>query len=188
MDEIYCLPPDYKILKNKLGLTRSDKLAIAERALVNYRIEQGCPTGDFDLKHLQAIHGHLFQDVYEWAGQIRQVEISKSHQFMFRQYIETGMHDAHKRIISNNYFQGTSAKNFADEAGKIIGDVNYVHPFREGNGRTQLQYLEQLAIKAGHKIDLTLLAPAAWIQASISANDGNYTLMENCIFAALLKS
>ena len=184
-DTIYCYPPDYKILKNKLNIQSQDDLNRKERQFATFRITQGCPTGDFDLAHLQAIHHHIFQDIYTWAGEIRQVEISKSHQFMFRQYIASGMHDVHKRIKQQHYFQGMKPNQFAKEAGTIIGDVNYVHPFREGNGRTQLQYLEQLADKAGHPIDLMRLNPKEWIQASINANDGDYTLMEKCIFNAL---
>jgi fido (protein-threonine AMPylation protein) len=52
--------------------------------------------------------------------------------------------------------------------------VNYVHPFREGNGRTQLQYLKQLAAQADHPIDLTALGPARWLDASIAAHGGDY--------------
>ena len=135
---------------------------------------------------MQAIHGHIFQDVYEWAGQIREVEISKTDQFMFRQYIPTGMNDVHKRIVKAGYFKGTNRDDFAEQAGEIIGDVNYVHPFREGNGRTQLQYLKQLTVRAGHKIDLSRLDPAKWIEASKTAHEADYRMMGDCIRDALI--
>jgi hypothetical protein len=69
--------PGTSILKNRLGIRKLSELDRVERQFVRERIMEGIPRGDFDLKHLQAVHHHLFQDVYEWAGQIRTVEISK---------------------------------------------------------------------------------------------------------------
>ena len=68
-----------------------------------------------------------------------------------------------------------------------MGDVNYVHPFREGNGRTQLQYLEQLAEQAGHPLDLTRLNPQAWIDASRAAHEGDYAPMAHAIELAFVE-
>lgn len=76
-DTVYCYPPDYTVLKNRLGLRDAEALDRAERRLVYLRQAEDIPTGDFDLAHLRAIHRHLFQDVFDWAGQIRTVEISK---------------------------------------------------------------------------------------------------------------
>ena len=131
------------VLRNKFGLLDQELLDKQERRYVVQRIRHGLPNGDFDLSHLKAIHHHLFQDVYDWAGQIRTVEIARGgEQFQFRHYIVTGMADVHRRITD---------------------DVNHVHPFCEGNGRKQLQYLKLLAERAGHKIDLTKLQAGAWI-------------------------
>ena len=66
-----------------------------------------------------------------------------------------------------------------------MGDVNHVHPFREGNGRAQLQYLKQLAAGAGHAIDLTRIDPAAWLDASRHSNAGDHAAMTRCIRQAL---
>ncbi|WP_208348993.1 Fic/DOC family protein [Pseudaestuariivita rosea] len=114
------------------------------------------------------------------------MEISKGPtQFMPRQFIETGINDIHKRIVASNYLQGTSPEAFAQQAGELIGDLNHAHPFREGNGRTQMQYLKQLAEKAGHPIDLTQIDTKDWIAASIRSNDADYGLMQDCIRGAL---
>ena len=84
--------PGTATLRNKLGILDGDLLDYHERELVTQRTRQGVPGGNFDLAHLRAIHLHLFQDVYDWAGQIRTVEMSKGgSQFQFRQYIQTGM-------------------------------------------------------------------------------------------------
>ena len=144
--------------------------------------------GQFDLAHLKTIHHHLFQDIYEWAGEIRETEISKGgSQFQFLQYIETGMADVHRRIVSHGFLKNLSKHDFADLAGEIMGDVNYVHPFREGNGRTQMQYLKQLAEQAGHGIDLTRIDRDLWMRSSRLAHQGNYQLMAHCIRDAIRK-
>ncbi|WP_127598180.1 Fic/DOC family protein [Nitratireductor alexandrii] len=185
-DTRYCYPPDYTVLKNRLNLRDAAELDHFEREFVMQRIAEGVPSGDFDLAHLKAIHRYLFQDVYEWAGELRMVEISKDgHQFQFRRYIETGMADIHRRLIAKEFLGGLDASGFAREAGTIMGDINYVHPFREGNGRTQLLYLEQLAERAGHAIDLTRIQRNTWMTASRQAHLGNYEPTAACIAAAL---
>ncbi len=90
--------PGTSVLRNKLNLRDAGVLDRYERELVTDRIALGVPTGTFNLRHLQAIHRHLFQDVYDWAGKIRTLEIAKDgHQFQFRAYIQTGMADVHRR-------------------------------------------------------------------------------------------
>jgi cell filamentation protein len=174
------------VLRNKLDIQDANELDRVERQLAWSRIQEGIPQGDFDLKHLKAIHRHLFQDIYEWAGQVRLVEISKGEsQFQFRQYIETGMADVHRRIVKSDFLRDLQRSVFVAEAARIIGDVNYVHPFREGNGRTQLQYLKQLSERAGHPLDLTKIDAAGWLEASKEAHRARYDLMGRLINDAL---
>jgi len=185
-DTAYCYPPDFSVLKNKLNIRDAADLDRVERRLVNTRIAKGVPTGKFDLAHLKAIHRHLFQDIYDWAGQVRTVEISKGgSQFQFRRYIETGMADVHRRLVAGNFLKNLSIADFAREAGPIMGDVNYVHPFREGNGRTQMIYLKQFVAQAGHAIDLTRIERDAWMASSRQAHIGRYDAMSECIARAL---
>jgi cell filamentation protein len=158
-----------------------------ERELVTQRIKDGTPIGQFDLAHLQAIHRHLFQDIYDWAGELGTVEINKGgHQFQFRQYIQTGMADVHRRLRASNVLKDLSAEDFARQAAVIIGDVNYVHPFREGNGRAQMQCLKQLAAHAGHDLDLTRIKPKAWIEASKASFATDYDRMTSAIGGAIV--
>jgi cell filamentation protein len=178
--------PGSSVLRNRLGITNGARLDYVERELVTQRATEGIPAGRFDLIHLRAIHRHLFQDVYDWAGEIRTVEIAKgSHQFQFRRYIETGMADIHRRLERARFLRRLSRAAFAAAAGEIMGDVNYVHPFREGNGRAQMFYLEQLAAQAGHPIALSRIDSARWIAASRAAHDGDYRLMGDEIGRAL---
>lgn len=181
-DTVYCYPPDYNVLKNKHGIRDQEILDRLERGLVHDRSFEPMPTGDFDLDHLRAIHHHLFQDIYDWAGDVRTVEISKGgSQFQAKDYIETGMEDVHRRILKHGYLRDLNAEEFSGLVGEIIGDVNYVHPFREGNGRTQIYYYKQLARQAGHDVDLTKLTQESWMAASRQAHQGNYDPMRDCL-------
>lgn len=180
--------PGTSILRNRLGIFDSSKLDRIERRLVADRIAEGVPTGAFDLTHLRAIHRHLFQDVYDWAGELRTVEIFKGgNQFQFRQYIQTGMADVHRRLVRAGFLERLPVGEFAREAGIIIGDINYIHPFREGNGRTQAQYLKQLGERAGHRIDLKRLDPIVWIEASKASHSADYKLMADVIRGAIIR-
>ena len=185
-DRDYCYPPDFTVLRNRLHIRDAATLAAAERQFVAQRLLEPVPKGDFDLDHLRAIHRHLFQDLYAWAGEVRTVEIAKGDsRFQPRRLIETGMADIHRRIVAAGYFRASAPGAFAEGAGPLLGDVNHVHPFREGNGRTQLQYLKQLAARAGHGLDLTRVDRAAWLKASRRSNAGDHAAMTGCIRSAL---
>ena len=178
--------PGTTVLRNRLGTTDPDYLDKQERALVVLRSRRGVPRGSFDLAHLRAIHRHLFQDVYDWAGELRTVEISKGRQqFQFRKFIETGMGDVHGRLVRSRFLKGLAAAAFAEAAAVIVGDINYIHPFREGNGRTQLQYLKQLADQAGHRLDLARIDGPAWIAGSVASHAADYAPMAAVLLAAL---
>lgn len=188
LDEKLYKYPGTDVLRNKLGIQDAAALDYAERMHVRRQVVKGCPSGQFDLTHLQAIHRHLFQDVYEWAGEIRQVPLRKGDsQFFPPSRIGLAMEDIHRRLVKQNYLCNLDEAAFSKGAGTIIGDINLVHPFREGNGRTQLQYLQQLGIKAGHIIRLSEIDPKQWIEASKRANRATpvYDLMRECITQSL---
>ena len=155
------------VLRNRFDIQGGDALAHAERLLVAQRMKEGAPAGHFDLVHLQAIPHHLFQDVYDWAGKPRTIEIAMgSSHFLPASRIEMGMADVHRQRTVASFPQDLRPARFAEAAAHTIGDLNDVHPFREGNGRTQCEYLRQLAAQAGHALDLSRLRPRQWIDAS----------------------
>ncbi|KQT64475.1 MULTISPECIES: Fic/DOC family protein [unclassified Aureimonas] len=185
-DDVYTYPPDFLVLRNRLDIRDAALLSEIEREYTLFRMMDGVPKGAFDLRHLCLIHRHIFQDVYDWAGDIRTVEISKGNShFQFRRFIEAGMDDIHRRLVERDFLKGLDIVAFATEAGSIMGDVNYVHPFRDGNGRTQLAYFRQLAEQAGYWFDPNHLEPDAWIAASVAAHHANYAPMGRCILEAL---
>jgi len=139
------------------------------------------------MTHLRQIHGHLFQDVYAWAGQFRTIDIAKRQTyFLTNSRLEVGLDYVHGQVVKQNFLKALSADDSAKKAATVIGDLNYVHPFWEGNGRTQVVYLKSLGSKAGHKMDLSRLSPKTWIRASIEATDqSNPRLMETAIRAPI---
>ena len=103
-DRNCCYPPDFTVLRNRPGIRAAPALEAATRGLVAQRFLEPLPTGNFGLSHLKAIHRHLFQDVYIWAGMVRTVEIAEDGSwFQPRRFIETGMADIHRRIGDGNY-------------------------------------------------------------------------------------
>ena len=72
----YCYP-NSTVLKNKLDLTDADELEAFEAEVSDARADEELPAGDLDFPHFKAVHRHLFQDVYDWAGEIRTVRMSK---------------------------------------------------------------------------------------------------------------
>jgi len=180
--------PGTDVLRNKLGIQDKEELERTERRLVDQRMRQGCPEGNFDLAHLEAIHRHLFQDVYEWAGQLRTVDMYKSAPGEFKppDRIEMAVHGAHELAVQTDFLRDMNVWEFSDKAAQIIGDINQAHPFREGNGRTQFEFLEQLGERAGHNVDTTRIERAAWSKASIDASQGNYGAMNDQIRAAIV--
>jgi cell filamentation protein len=114
------------------------------------------------------------------------VEIANGgHQLQFRCYISTGMADVHRRLEQSDRLRNLNPAAFAKMAGEIMGDLNYVYPFRDGNGRTQLIYLEQLAAQASHPLEIGQIDPARWIIGSQAAHHGNYEPMANEIERAI---
>ena len=185
-DPTYCYPPRYRVLRNNFKIRNQKALDAVEREFVTERMCEPLPQGHFDLAHLRAIHHHLFQDLYEWAGDIRTVEISKNgSQFQACRLIVEEMSDINRRLAKHDYLKGLDGATFALKAGEILGDVNFVHPFREGNGRSQILYLKQLAEQAGHPINLTLIEKEAWMTGSQESHHRDYSRLVRCIAIAI---
>jgi fido (protein-threonine AMPylation protein) len=175
------IDPGSGCLRNLLGVKDSKVLSKIETAFVLnrcYELQQASfdkkfnKTFDFD--HLKDIHKHLFQDVYEWAGQVRHVNISKG-DTLFSHYplIERGAHYIFSGLKKKNYLEGLAPDEFSKEAGYYLGEINHIHPFREGNGRTQREFINQLAHHNGYHIEWGNITQKQMIEASIEADQGN---------------
>lgn len=144
------------ILRNRLGLVTGADLEAAEReithsALILLREEPAPPS--YDLPHMREIHRRIFGDVYDWAGEIRTVAIAKGNLFCLPQYIEPSAAEIFGQLREENLLQGLGRGEFLDRLAYYLGEVNALHPFREGNGRAQRAFFEQLAGDAGYTLN-----------------------------------
>jgi len=179
-DSKYCYPNSFTLI-NKLGIKDDETLNEAERKITAIRIYDlrlKPIRGIFDLKHLQAIHGYIFRDVYSWAGQLRTVNIAKGNQFCNCMYIESGWKPIVDKLKGeDNYLIGTPADHIYEKLAYYLGEINVIHPFREGNGRTQRVFIESLAQVAGFHVNFKSVTTAEMIEASAYAFDCNYGKM-----------
>ena len=141
----YCYPGS-SVLKNRLGLRDQAELDAFEALITAQRGEEPLPRGGFRLRHYRAIHHHLFQDVFEWAGKCRTVRIAKGgSMFCYPECIEGEMREAvHKSCAPDDFLRNLPAREFARLSADFLAELNAIHPFREGNGRT-LAHLSDLA-------------------------------------------
>jgi cell filamentation protein len=141
---------------NRFHITDYNRLQRIEAPLVAKRggeLEDLGITGNFDPTHLRAIHKYLFQDVFAWAGEFRVVNISKgSSSFGPALHIAAALADTLAKLHAESLLTGLSPHTFAARAAFYLGEINAIHPFREGNGRTQREFLRQLALQAGHPL------------------------------------
>jgi cell filamentation protein len=164
------------VLRNKLGLSTAAELEAAEReithaALILLRETQVRPT--YDLPHLCTVHRRIFADIYEWAGRVRTVAISKGSLFCLPRYIEPSAAEIFRQLSDENFLQSLERDVFLDRLTYYLGEVNAIHPFREGNGRTQRAFFEQLADDAGFTLAWRHLDAARNIAASVAIMRGD---------------
>lgn len=169
----YCYP-DTTVLKNRAHIRDQATLDRFEDDAASQRAEEPYPVGRLSVSHYKALHRHLFQDVYAWAGKFRTVRISKGGStFCYPEHIDGEMRRLFSELRQNRFFEGATADAFARGAAHFLAELNAIHPFREGNGRTQLTYLTLLAERAGHPLDLDALDPEAILRATIASFGGN---------------
>jgi cell filamentation protein len=100
------------------------------------------------------MHKYIFQDVYPWAGQFRTVNISKDRaMFAAATFVDSTLEAILQKLPGENYLTGSGLETFARRAGFYLGEINAIHPFRDGNGRAQREFIRELAVAAGFPID-----------------------------------
>jgi cell filamentation protein len=173
VDDPYCYPGT-SVLKNRLNLRTQAELDEFETFITAQRADEPFPEGRLGYSHYRAIHRHLFQDVYAWAGRLRTVRITKgTSTFCYPEHIDREMRRVFADLHALTYLSGLDAATFAQKAAHFLAELNAIHPFREGNGRTQLAYLTLLAERAGHALALARLTPQAILDATIISFQGD---------------
>jgi cell filamentation protein len=172
IDDPYCYPGT-TVLINRLGLRNQRELDAFESEISLQRSTESLPSGRLSYTHYRAIHRHLFQDVYAWAGKVRTVRISKGEStFCYPEHIDQEMAKLFKASGQAGHLRRTSPEAFAKHAAHFLAELNAIHPFREGNGRTQLTFLTLMAEKAEHPLALRKMHPERIMQAVIASFGG----------------
>lgn len=188
--DIYSYKDAPDVLINNFNIKDAKKLEKLEQLKVNFQAGnfQGYPKGSFDLKHFQALHKYLFGEVYPWAGEIRQISISKGESiFCTPEYIEASYKNIYKEIVKDNYLKKVSNNALPEHLAYYHGEINMVHPFREGNGRTTRAFLDLMVFTSkGFNLDYENVNKKEFIEASIDSSVFNYNKMEN-IYKRIIK-
>lgn len=164
------------VLRNRLGLRDAAALARAEAELVAVRmaaVDRAGVPGGYDLPHLQAFHWHLFGDVYTWAGQLRTVRIGKGRAFCPPDDLRARGAALFDGLAAADHLRGLDRAGTVRGLAELLAGINDLHPFREGNGRTQRAFVGRLAQDRGYRIRWDALDPDANLAASRAAADGD---------------
>lgn len=158
-------------LKNKLGLRDSSLLESFELEMTTLRAREALPRGKFDPLHYRRVHFHMFQDVYTWAGKYRTVRTSKGgNPFCFPEHIEAQMNRLFGTL--KKPLDAENDEQFVSDAAEFLAELNAIHPFREGNGRTQLTFMSMVSEKAGFPLDFSRVRRASFLPAMIASYAG----------------
>ena len=163
-DNYEYIDPDYTytdfetgVLRNLAGITDPQDLLFFESAAVVKRAQELeiHPIKIQNAATLLDIHRYLFQDVYHWAGQKRTVEISKQGKpFFLTEYFDNGFSYIDNLIVDYRKVDPADKSILAGHLAMLLDNINYLHPFREGNGRTQREFIRVLALEKGYSLNL----------------------------------
>jgi len=188
-DRVYCYP-DSEVLMNKLGIRDMNKLHSFERRLTMLRLSELLDkpiVGQFNLEHLQRIHKYIFQDVYEWAGQIRTVDIAKGNMFCNVKFIKPQAEVIFGNLEKENYLTGLEEDVFVKRLAYYFAEINALHPFREGNGRSQREFIRSLALYNGYIISFAKIGTEDMLKASRDSFLCDYREMERIFSICICK-
>lgn len=182
----YCYP-DTGVLRNKLEIYDAAELEEAERelSLINAdSIELSPPPYNF--AYLKYLHDQLFHDLYGWAGEVRTIDIAKGDtRFCNVNRIVPEAEKLFTSLTTQHYFTQLEKAELIYACAELYGDLNVIHPFREGNGRAQRLFFEHLIINCGYQLSWHSLGRDEWIKANIAGYYCDYqplaSIFERCI-------
>lgn len=167
---------DTTCLINKFNIQNEEQLAKVEASITlakTAELERNPICTSFNFEHYQKIHQYLFEDLYEWEGQIRTVDISKKGtNFTSARNIKTVAEACFSRLKSCNYFKDLEFENFIENLVDFYCTTNILHPFREGNGRTQRVFISQLIRSCGYDINFSEIDTDELMIATIHSANG----------------
>jgi cell filamentation protein len=177
-DDFYCYPST-NTLVNRFNIRDYHKLQEIERDYTHVKIALIATNpikGAFDLKYLQRIHRFIFEDVYSWAGKIRGGQFfSKGEtQFCRAPMIYTYADNVFNKLRDEKWLRNLTHELFIERLAYYMAEINALHPFREGNGRTQRAFFEELTRRAKYELNLGNTDPDELLKADIAAYNKDY--------------
>ncbi|HIB8958704.1 TPA: putative adenosine monophosphate-protein transferase Fic [Enterobacter ludwigii] len=181
------LYPGLNVMRNCLNIRQADRLAKASYEITALRVATlGLGPSAPGLPHLCAIHRHLYQDIFDWAGDIREIDIYQGDtRFCHFAYIEKEGNVLVQDLEEEGYLNGLQKEEFVPRLSHYYCEINVLHPFRIGNGIAQRIFFEQLAIHAGYQLSWKDIDPGKWAAANQSGAMGDLTAL-NAIFAKVV--
>ena len=181
--------PNTTVLINKLGIQDQSELNSVERQFVllkSSQAEQETIFKNIDFNFYKELHKQLFGDLYEWAGTVRSMNISKKGTiFCNFEDIERIGTLKFQRLAEQNYLKGLTKSRFIDELTEFYHDMNMLHPFREGNGRTLRLFITLLVRNAGYTLNFSDCDNDLLMIATIKAAQGDFSLLKE-VFSELV--
>jgi cell filamentation protein len=181
--------PGTNVLRNLRDIRDPERLEKFEMDMTTSRVRELLSSpkpGRFDSAHLQGIHHYIFQDVYPWAGEFRTVDISKGgHLFGLTQHIVSSLDKTFDDLKKERHLSGADRGGFANRGAYYLGEINAIHPFREGNGRTQREFIRQLALRNGYALDWSRVSREQMIDASRQSFKTDNAGLEKVLQSAL---
>lgn len=181
--------PNTTVLINKLGIQDQSELNSVERQFVllkSSQAEQETIFKNIDFNFYKKLHKQLFGDLYEWAGTVRSMNISKKGTvFCNFEDIERIGTLKFQRLAEQNYLKGLTKSRFIDELTEFYHDMNMLHPFREGNGRTLRLFITLLVRNAGYTLNFSDCDSDLLMIATIKAAQGDLSLLKE-VFSELV--
>jgi cell filamentation protein len=183
--------PGTSVLKNLRDIRDPERLSKFEMDMTTRRLSElarNPSQGKFDGRYLQAIHGYIFQDVYAWAGEFRIVNISPSGQFpfAFSDHIAQSLSKLAGELEKEQHLANLDRPKLASRAAHYMGELNAIHPFRDGNGRAQPEFIRELAGRSGYALDWSRVSREQMIEASkTSFQHGDNSGLEDLLRMAL---
>lgn len=149
--------------------------------------------GDYDLQHWQKIHHYLFQDVYSWAGELRKIELFQEYGSPYSkpEKIQDGFNKLVQPVLDKtNYLKNSTKQSVVKDISKLMGELYYIHPFRDGNTRSLTQFTKHIAREAGITIDLSSFVGKRWIEMQHgivqAAHEQNTSLLEKTLSGCII--
>jgi cell filamentation protein len=185
----YCYPGT-DVLINKLNIKDEDQLSKAERDITRLKLlklfKSSLPA-QYDFVLLCDIHKNIFEDIYSWAGLIRKGDfLSKGGSIFCRgSLIQANANSIFCNLAKEKYLCNLQKQKFISRMAYYMGEINALHPFREGNGRSSREFFRQLALHADYILDFNNTRKEDLLIADINAFNGSYDDLINILDGAV---